>query len=460
MNKELMEKLVNNMLETGADYSEIYYEDTVSKSYDYINGKLDDIFSYSKRGTSFRIIKDDKYYFSSTNNLDEDNLINVSNNLKSKLNGNNNCGYINLTEERVNNPVIKVRRNEMTTDDKIKYLKKIDDIARNYSDLISQVEVLLIENDAYKKIANSKGVITHSTEVRTRLFLYVYASKDGKTIGKYSRIDYMMGYEMLDNIDIEKFVIDTCKDAIESLDAIDFKGGEYPVIIESGFGALIFHEACGHALEATHVSTKESVLTGKKNQKIASTKVTLIDDGSINNSWGSSIIDDEGEYARKNILIENGILKNYLVDRFNCKKMNHDFNGSSRRESYLYAPTSRMSNTYIQNGTDSIPDMFKSINYGIYVKKINYGSVEPSTGDFNFYTSSAYIIENGKISKKINNVSLIGNCIDILNNVEMVSDNLKLEGGYCGAKSGNIWITAGQPTIKVSKILIGGKDNE
>lgn len=460
MNKDFMEKLVNNMLETGADYSEVYYEDTISKSYNYINGKLDNISSYSKKGISFRIINDNKYYFSSTNNLDDQNLISVSNDLKSRLDGKNNHSYIKLIDERVNNPEIKIRHDDMSTDDKIKYLKRIDDIARGFSDLISQVEVLLTEKDAYKKIANSDGIITNSKEIRTRLFLRIYASNDRKTTNNYFRIDHMMGYEMLNDIDIEKIVIDACKDVIESLDAVDFKGGEYPVIIENGFGALIFHEACGHALEATRVATKESILTGRINEKIASSKVTLIDDGSINKSWGSSIIDDEGEYARKNVLIENGILKSYLVDRFNYKKMNHNFNGSSRRESYLYAPTSRMSNTYLENGTDTIEDMFKSIDYGVYVKGINYGSVQPSTGDFNFYTSSAYIIENGKISKKINNVSLIGNCMDILNSVEMVSNDLKLEGGYCGSRSGSIFITAGQPTIKVSKILIGGKDNE
>lgn len=160
----------------------------------------------------------------------------------------------------------------------------------------------------------------------------------------------------------------------------------------------------------------------------------------------------------KNILIEKGVLKNYLVDKTGGITMGIPINGCGRRQSYDYAPTSRMSNTYLAPGTDKIEDMFASIDLGVYCKKLSGGKVNPATGDFNFSVDIAYLIEQGKITKQLRGVTLIGNGKDILNNVEMVSDDLLLADGYCGSKSGFIPVTIGQPTIKISKILVGGRE--
>ena len=246
--------------------------------------------------------------------------------------------------------------------------------------------------------------------------------------------------------------------AVEKLDAIDFKGGEYPVVIAPGFGAVIFHEACGHGLEATSVAPHLSVFSDDLGKKVATTKVTLIDDGTIENAWGSFIVDDEGNESKKNILIEKGILKNYLIDQFNSKEMKLKSNGCGRRQNYCYATTSRMSNTYLAPGVDKVDDMIKSIKLGVYCLKLSGGSVNPATGDFNFAVDTARLIENGKVGKLLKGITLIGNSKDILNNVEMISDDLEISAGYCGSKSGTIPVTIGQPTIKVSKILVGGKE--
>jgi TldD protein len=231
-----------------------------------------------------------------------------------------------------------------------------------------------------------------------------------------------------------------------------------PVIIGPGFGAVIFHEACGHGLEATSVAPKLSIFTNLINRQVGTEKVTLIDDATLKGEWGSNIIDDEGAKTKKNILIENGVLKDFLIDRYSTILMNNKSNGCGRRESYEYAPTSRMSNTYLAPGTDSIEDMIKSIKHGIYCKKLSGGQVNTTTGDFNFGVDAAYEIIDGKLGERIKGVTLIGNGKDILNQVEMVGNDLNLGDGYCGSKSGMIPVTCGQPTIKVSKILVGGKE--
>ncbi len=455
MDTVLMEKLVNIMLETGADYSEVYYEDTISKKYYYTNGKLDDIVVNTKIGAGLRILDGEKYYYSSTNNLVRENLLELAKTLGSHLLGVRNTSVV--LEEVDTKLDIEIEHHKKTTKSKIEYLNSIDTMARSYSNKISQVEVYLIENDAFKRVANSTGVLTNNKEIRTRLALCVYAKEGDRLTSYYNRIDYQKGYEMLDDVSLSSFVFETCQMAIEELDAKYFEGGCYPVVIGNGFGAVIIHEACGHGLEATSVATNRSVFSNKLGQKVANDKVTLVDDGTIQKEWGSSIIDDEGEYAHKNILIEKGVLKGYLVDRFHEGKMRQTANGCGRRESYLYAPTSRMSNTYIAKGTDKKEDIIKSISYGVYVKQISHGTVVSETGDFNFFTGGAYIIRDGKICERIKDISLTGNCLEILSNIEMVSDDLKLEGGLCGSISGMIFVTAGEPTIKVSKILIGGK---
>ena len=170
-----------------------------------------------------------------------------------------------------------------------------------------------------------------------------------------------------------------------------------PVAIENGFGGVIFHEACGHSLEATSVAVGRSQFAGKLGQKIAGEKVTAVDDGTIPNAWGSINIDDEGHPSKRNVLIENGVLKSYLIDKF----LNMESTGSSRRQSYLFEPTSRMTNTFIENGPDKNEDIIRSIEYGLYAKSMGGGSVDPVTGSFNFAVTEGYMIRNGQIQEPV-----------------------------------------------------------
>ena len=227
--------------------------------------------------------------------------------------------------------------------------------------------------------------------------------------------------------------------------------------IENGFGGVIFHEACGHSLEATSVGTGTSQMCGKLGQKIANEKVTAIDDGTIAGAWGSVNIDDEGNPTERNVLIENGILKKYMVDRLGSRRMGMKMTGNSRRQDYHYEPTSRMTNTFIDNGPDKNEDIIRSIEYGLYAKKMGGGSVNPLTGDFNFAVSEGYIIRNGEICEAVRGASLIGNGSQILMDIDMVGQNLATGQGMCGSSSGSVPTDVGQPLIRVSEITVGGR---
>ncbi len=230
-----------------------------------------------------------------------------------------------------------------------------------------------------------------------------------------------------------------------------------PVAIENGFGGVIFHEACGHSLEASCVALGQSQFAGKLGTQIANPKVTAIDDGTIPNAWGSINIDDEGTPGRRNVLIENGILKTYMVDRLNGRRMGMEPTGNCRRQSYQYEPTSRMTNTYIAAGEDRDEDIIASIAYGLYARKMGGGSVNPVTGQFNFAVNEGYIIRDGKICEPVRGASLIGKGSEILMNIDMVGRNVERAQGMCGASSGSIPTDVGQPLIRVSSITVGGR---
>ena len=459
MKKEFYEKLLKKSLDYGCEYAEIYIEDIEIKKYTLLDSKLDNMDFEKSHGTGIRISLDNHIFYASINSKDNKDIEKQFNNLL------NNAGLTKFKDGRftLNSNIVipnntMIEHNDFPIDKKIDLLKKIDKRIRNYSEKISQVKVMLTEFDKQFTIMNTDGINKTAHDITTRITCIPIAEEKDKkedTVGNYGK---GQGYEFLDEFDYEKFSDNLADICIRKLSAKKFKGGKVPVVIGNGFGAVIFHEACGHALEATAVSENLSTFADKLNQKIGTDKVTLIDDGTIPGEWGTTQIDSEGEITKKNILIEKGILKSYLVDRVNSKKMKHPVTGSGRRQDYRYAPTSRMNNTYLQAGNDKIEDMFKSIDYGVYCKSLRGGSVDTVTGDFNFSADECYLIEKGKVTDMLTGITLIGKGQDVLKKVEMVSNDLKLSTGYCGSVSGMVEVTIGQPTIKISELLIGGQE--
>ena len=235
--------------------------------------------------------------------------------------------------------------------------------------------------------------------------------------------------------------------AVKMLHAPLCPSGMMPVVIDNGFGGVIFHEACGHSLEATSVAPGNSEFSGKLGQKIASDKVTAIDDGTLPNEWGSENIDDEGVPPTRLVLIENGVLKNYMIDRLNSRRMGMPVTGSGRRQGYMFAPTSRMRNTYIAAGEDSDSEMIATMGDGLYCRKMGGGSVDPSTGKFNFSV---------RIVHPVRGASLIGRGSEILMKIDRVGRNMQMAQGMCGSLSGSVPTNVGQPMIRVSSLTVGG----
>lgn len=456
MNKVTLESIFNKVLSKEVDFCETFEEEATTKVYRLLNSNLDKINYNYLKGIGIRIANNSDIVYGYSNKLDDNSINNLVDNLTKNFSNNRKLFNITLNDLKIYKTNVKINHNKMSDDKKKEYLYNIDKIARSYSDKIVQVDASFYEYDQKVTIANNSSNYVEDNRILTRLIINIVAESNDKQTNSMKTFGLSGGYELLDTIDIEKEVILLAESAVKKLTAKSCPSGEMPVIIGPGFGAVIFHEACGHSMEATTVALGTSVLSGRLGEKVASDKVTIIDDGTLNNYWGTTNIDDEGNPTKKNILIENGILKGYLIDELNNRKMNMNITGSGRRESYKYAPTSRMNNTYLAPSIDKIEDMIKSIDYGIYATNMGGGSVDPVTGDFNFAVNEAYLIENGKVTDMVLGGSLIGNTLDILKNVEMVSDDLSFDTGFCGSKSGSVPVTIGEPTIKVSKILVGG----
>ena len=456
--KRLLEEVLQKALSTGADFAEIYVERTKENSIFMIDSKVDSIKDRLISGVGIRILKGTRCVTGSTSSMEREALLACAGRVADTLNGVPERMSVHLTE-RIFGDIhpIKIVPDSASMQFKTDLLKEGYFAAKNYHQDISQVTGTLLDVDHNILIANSDGLLAQDRQIRTRMMIDAIASKNGENQTGGCRPGRRMGLEMFEQIFPKDIGTEAARQAITILNADYIKAGNMPVAIENGFGGVIFHEACGHSLEASCVSIGQSQFAGKLGQQIANEKVTAIDDGTIPNAWGSFNFDDEGTPAQRKVLIENGILKNYMIDKLNGRRMGMEGNGSCRRQGYQWAPTSRMSNTYIDNGPDKNEDIIKSIEYGLYAKDMGGGSVNPTTGAFNFSVREGYIIRNGEICEAVRGASLIGKGSDVIMDIDMVGQNLATGQGMCGASSGSVPADVGQPLIRVSSITVGGR---
>ena len=461
LSRKLIENTLTAALSTGGDFAEIFVEDRTNNGIVMMGGKVESTMSGRDYGVGIRIFKGFNSVYAYTNKSDEDTLIETAKKAAQAVEGNIIDLTINLTKSDVKNiNIIQIDPSKVEKTKKVQVMKKAYDIAFNYDELITQVSINYTDYIQNIMVANSEGLWKEDTRVRSRLGISSVASKDGEMQSGFFAPGASKGYEFFENLDIDYYAKEASRIAVTMVKAKYSPSGRMPVIIDNGFGGVIFHEACGHGLEATSVAKGLSVFAGKIGQQIASPLVTAIDDGSIPNEWGSYSIDDEGTQSQRNVLIENGILKGYMIDKLNARRMNMDITGSSRRQSYRFPPTSRMSNTFIDNGSSTPEEIIANTEKGLYAKHMGGGSVNPATGEFNFAVMEGYIVENGKIKEPVRGATLIGKGTEVLNKIDMVGNNLLQSQGMCGSVSGSIPANVGQPMIRVSELTVGGREGE
>ena len=455
---KLLEEILGVATSTGADFAEVYWELTRNGTITLLSERIDAIADNTVSGVGIRAFLGTRTVYGSTSDLSREGLIRCARSVAEAMGEGRAEMNIVLKPQTVKD-IHPVKINPTTADvkEKCDLLRLATGAARAYDSRIVQAVGNLMTVDHTIQIANTEGLLKTDRHIRTRMAVSAVASNGTENQNGSASPGRGMGLEMFDLLPPENIGRTAAAQAITNLEADYCPAGQMPVAIENGFGGVIFHEACGHSLEATSVGTGTSQMCGKMGQKIANEKVTAIDDGTIPNAWGSVNIDDEGNPTQRNVLIENGVLKSYMVDRLGARRMGCAMTGNSRRQSYEYEPTSRMTNTYIDNGPDKNEDIIASIENGLYCKKMGGGSVNPLTGAFNFSVAEGYLVKNGKICEPVRGASLVGTGSEILQNIDMVGQNLERAQGMCGSSSGSIPTDVGQPLIRVSSITVGGR---
>ncbi len=459
LDQNVAREVLQEAVKTGGDFAEIFMEDRIDNTMMMRSGRLETANIGRLHGAGVRVFSGTNSVYVHTNDTSREGLMNCARQAAAAIKGGKGCIVAPFKAWDAARPEeIRLLPTDVKAAVKAEKIRAAEAAARAVSAEIVQVVTNYIDHVQNVCIANTEGVFVTDQRVRTRLSCSAIASNGTENQSGSDNPGAMMGFEIFDAcIDPAKVGQNAAKQAVTMLHAPVCPAGVMPVVIDNGFGGVIFHEACGHSLEATSVGVGASEFCGKLGTKIAADCVTAIDDGTIVNQWGMLHVDDEGTPTQRTVLVENGVLKSYMVDRLGSRRMNMPITGSSRRQSYAFAPTSRMRSTFIAPGNDDEADMIATMGDGLYAKKMGGGSVNPVTGEFNFAVNEGYLVKDGKIVHPVRGASLIGRGSEVLLKIDRVGKDLQLAQGMCGSMSGSVPTDVGQPMIRVGSLTVGGR---
>lgn len=435
------------------DYVDIFFEERKLLQLQMEENKVQKCSSAFDKGIGVRLIKNGKIFYTYTNDLTKKGLDELISSLKSSSKK-----IVNLKKlNPLNTFTVKINPFEVEISKKIDFVRQANDFAWKKDRRVRQVKVFLSETNQKLKIANSDGYFTEEDRIQILFFVHVVAFENGVIQTGYEAVGGLKGIEIFEENPPEEISKKATSRALMMLKARKIKGGRMPVVISSEAGGTMIHEAIGHGLEADLVQEGVSVYSGKLGQKIASEVITVIDDPTVPNMRGSYIFDDEGTPSQKTVLVDKGILVNFLYDRYTAMKEGKKSTGNGRRQSYEHYPIPRMSNTFIAPGQHCPEQIIRSVDKGLFVKKMGGGQVNTVTGEFVFEVQEGYLIEKGSIGEPVRGALIVGTGQDILNSIDMVGSDLGFSIGTCGKNSQGVPVTDGMPTVRIPEIVVGGE---
>jgi len=455
---QVSNSVIDYALSLGADFAELFVEQNHVNTISTLSSEVQAVRSGIDFGIGIRLVYRYKVLYGYTNQIEENELKRIVKELATKDRRDPSTQKTNFDYRKIMeaHPAKKTLSKDACIESKIAFLLAADQSARATSNIISQTSGSCMQREQQIEIFNSEGLHTDDTRHYTRASLTAYASDGIEQATGSSNDGGLRGWEIKDEIDAEKTGNEAARQALVNLSAKACPSGRMPVVLGNGFGGVIFHEACGHLLETTAVAKKASVFHDQMGEMIANPVVNAVDDGTLTNEWGSINIDDEGLTTKKTQLIKDGKLTSFLADRLGSAQTGFECTGSGRRQSYRFAPASRMRNTFIEPGETDLHEMISTIDKGIYASHMGGGSVQPGTGEFNFSVQEGYYVENGQIQYPVKAATLISTGPAVLKEISMVGKDFELACGMCGSISGAVPTTVGQPSLKVDDILVGG----
>ncbi len=452
-------KVLQRALRNGGEFADVFVEDIDSTLLELEAGKMDNVIAGVDRGAGIRVVANQRTIYAYTNDLTEAGLIALADQLASAVRQGQAgvIGAFNARPPGVVQPAIRDPYG-VPLEDKIAYVRRANAAAWN-SDLVKQVRVIYRDRQRKLSIANSLGMLSDEVQKSLVFFTHVVASDGTTTQTGYEPVGGAGGLEILDESTPEQISIIASQRALQALKARPAPAGTMAVILSAEAGGTMVHEAVGHGLEADLADQGMSVYAGKKGQQVASSLITVIDDGTMPGKRGSYGYDDEGMPSKRNVLIENGTLKTYMYDRLMAIRSGVESTGNGRRESYRHKPIVRMTNTYIAPGASDPAEILASTPTGLFVKKMGGGQVNTVNGDFVFEVTEGYLIENGKIGTPVRGATLTGNGPKVLQIIDKVGNDLGFSIGTCGKDGQGVPVTDAQPTLRIPEMVVGGQSS-
>ena len=457
--QSVLEEVLGVAMRTGGEFAEVFAEDRRNASAVLDDGRVEELTSGRDRGAGIRVVVGDTTGFAHTADLTEAGLIAAAEAAAAAARGGGGGTNIVALDRRSASRGydIETYPGDVPKARKVELLGRANDAARAVGGAISQVSVSYGDNRRHILVANSDGLFVEDDTVRTFFAVSCVATGDaGMQTGRES-VGHTIGFEMFDLYDVDQLARNAADRALTKLAARPAPSGQMPVVIGSGGGGVLFHEACGHGLEADLVAKGASVFRGRVGQQVASKGVTVVDDGTMEREWGNIAVDDEGNPAQRNVLIEDGVLTDYMWDHLRARKEGRRSSGNGRRQSYQNLPMVRMTNTYLLAGEEDPESIIASTPKGVFVKHLGGGQVNTATGDFVFGMTEAYLIEDGKITEPLREGNLIGNGPEVLQRIDALGNDFAMgPPGTCGKDGQGVPVGDGVPTLRVSSLTIGG----
>ncbi len=457
---ELLKDTLQAALRTGGDFAEVFVEDRRSSRGLFDDGKVEELVSGRLSGAGIRVRSGSSVGFAHTADLTSAGLRSAAQTAAAAARAGGSArpaGKLTSQQAPVPNEVM-VAPDAVAKARKVALLGEADEAARAEGAAISQVACLYGDSHRSILVANSDGLLASDEQVKTMFSVSVVAVGDtGMQTGRET-VGRTVGFELFDSVDVRDLARTAARRALLKLSAQPAPSGTLPVVIGPGGGGVLFHEACGHGLEADLIAKEASVFAGRIGQQVANPMVTLVDDGTMATEWGCYAIDDEGRPAQRNVLISDGMLVDYMWDRLRADRADRGpSSGNGRRESYQHLPMVRMTNTYIANGDSNPDDILADTSNGVYVAHLGGGQVNTATGDFVFGMTEAYLIEDGRLTAPIREGNLIGNGPEVLMQIDALGNDLAMGSpGTCGKDGQGVPVGDGTPTLRVPRLTVGG----
>ena len=458
LEESVVQRVLGTAMKTGGEFAEIFVEDKQNTTANLEDGRVEGLRSGRDRGAGIRVVVGETTGFAHTSDLSERGLQAAAEAAGAAArSGGGGVREVAVSRTTVSgHSAVEVLPETIAKSAKVDVLRQADDLARSAGAAIRQVMVGYGDSRRRILVANSDGLLVEDDVVRMRFVVQAVAVGDTGMQTGYQVFARTAGFEVLTSDVVEETAKKAAQQALTKLKARPAPSGVLPVVVGPGVGGMLFHEACGHGLEADAVVKNATVYANRVGELVASPLVTLVDDGTPAAQWGTSAIDDEGNPTSRNVLIENGVLTDYMWDFLRARKEGKPVSANGRRESYQHLPMVRMTNTYLIDGASTPEEVLSSTPHGLYLAQLGGGSVNTATGDFVFGMTEAYMIENGEITEPIREANLIGNGPQVLKAIDVVANDFDMGPGTCGKNGQMVPVGCGQPTLRVTGVTVGG----